>query len=121
MCWTGPTGGAAGAAVTHPDCPTPYLEDFDLAGGRVQVLAVLAGVPLGKGVDLDPEGHALLAAVLPGGELGADAVHLRTGGDDAAVCSTSLLRSNHRTLWFVVGHVQQIRCFQPSLYFFLQE
>lgn len=71
---------SSGSHTPPPDYPTPYLKDFDLAGGRVQVLAVLAAVPLGEGVDLDPEGDALLAAVLPGGELGADAVHLRTGG-----------------------------------------
>lgn len=47
----------------------------------MQVLAVLATVPLGEGVDLDSEGDALLAAVLPGGELCADAVHLTIGRD----------------------------------------
>lgn len=31
----------------------------------------------GKRVYLDPEGYALLAAVLPGGELSADAVDLQ--------------------------------------------
>lgn len=72
------------------DYPTAYLKDFDLAGGRVQVIAVLAAVPLGEGVDLDPEGDALLATVLPGGELCADAVHLQAGGNDTAGCSTSL-------------------------------
>lgn len=46
----------------------------------MQVLAVIAAVALGEGVDLDSEGDALLAAVLAGGELCADAVHLRTGG-----------------------------------------
>lgn len=30
----------------------------------------------GESVHLDPEGHAFLATVLPGGELGTDAVHL---------------------------------------------
>lgn len=47
----------------------------------MEVLRVLSGVPLGEGVDLDPEGDALLSAVLPGGELRADAVHLKEGGE----------------------------------------
>lgn len=42
------------------------------------MLCVLSAVSLGERVELDPEGDALLAAVLPGGELCADAVHLRT-------------------------------------------
>lgn len=53
-----------------------YLKDFDLAGCGVEVLCVLSGVSLGKRVQLDPEGDALLPAVLPGSELCADAVHL---------------------------------------------
>ena len=55
-----------------------YLKDFDLAGGRVEVLCVLSTVSLGERVELDPEGDALLSAVLPGSELCADAVHLQT-------------------------------------------
>lgn len=57
-----------------------YLKDFDLAGGRVEVLCVLSTLSLGERVKLDPEGDALLSAVLPGGELCADAVHLQTAG-----------------------------------------
>lgn len=45
----------------------------------MEVLCVLSTVSQGKRVKLDPEGDALLAAVLPGGELCADAVHLQTG------------------------------------------
>lgn len=54
-----------------------YLKDFDLAGGRVEVLRVLCSVSLGERVNLDPEGDALLSTVLPGSELCADAVHLK--------------------------------------------
>lgn len=56
-----------------------YLEHFDLAAGRVQVLRVLPALVLPEGVDLHAEGNALLAAVLAQRELRADAVHLRTG------------------------------------------
>lgn len=55
-----------------------YLKDFDLAGGRVEVLRVLCSVPLDECVNLDPEGDTLLSTVLPGSELCADAVHLQT-------------------------------------------
>lgn len=54
-----------------------YLEDFDLAAGRVDVLDVVAALVAGERVHLDPEGHALLATVLPGCELSADAVDLQ--------------------------------------------
>lgn len=57
-----------------------YLKDFDLAGGRMEVLCVLSTVSLGERVELDPEGDALLSTVFPGGELCADAVHLQTAG-----------------------------------------
>lgn len=60
-------------------CKCVYLKDFDLAGGRVEVLCVLCSVPLGERVNLDPEGDALFSTVLPGSELCADAVHLQTG------------------------------------------
>lgn len=53
-----------------------HLEDFDLAAGRVDLLHVLPVLIGGEGVHLDTEGHSFLAAVLPGGELGADAVDL---------------------------------------------
>lgn len=53
-----------------------YLEDFNLAAGGMDVLHVLPTFVGGEGVHLDPEGHTFLAAVLPGGELSADAVHL---------------------------------------------
>lgn len=55
-----------------------HLKDFNLAGGRVEVLCVLSTVSQGERVKLDPEGDALLATVLPGGELCADTVHLQT-------------------------------------------
>lgn len=55
-----------------------YLKDFDLAGSRVEVLCVLSTVSQGERVDLDPEGDALLSTMLPGSELCADTVHLRT-------------------------------------------
>lgn len=57
------------------------LKDFDLAGGRVEVLRVLSSVSLGEGVNLDPEGDALLSTVLPGSELCADAVHLKMSAE----------------------------------------
>lgn len=41
------------------------------------MLEVLPMVDGGEGVHLDPKRDPLLPAVLPGGELGADAVHLR--------------------------------------------
>lgn len=46
----------------------------------MEVFRVLSSVSLGEGVDLDPEGDALLSAVLPGRELCADAVHLEMFG-----------------------------------------
>lgn len=55
-----------------------HLKDFDLAGGRVDVLCVLSIFSQGKCVNLDPEGDALLPAMFPGSELCADAVHLQT-------------------------------------------
>lgn len=42
----------------------------------MEVLRVLPSVSQGEGVNLDPEGNALLSPVLPGSELSADAVHL---------------------------------------------
>lgn len=61
-----------------------YLEDLDLAAGRVQVLRVLPVLVLLEGVNLHPKGHPLLPAVLPHGELRADAVNL--GGGTAPCC-----------------------------------
>lgn len=58
-----------------------YLKDFDLAGGRVEVLRVLSTVSQGKRVELDSEGDALLPAMFPGSELCTDAVHLQTAGE----------------------------------------
>lgn len=65
-----------------------HLEDFNLAGGRVEVLRVVSAVSEGERVDLDPEGDALLSAVLPGSELRANAVHLQTAGrhDEVKTC-----------------------------------
>lgn len=42
----------------------------------MEVLRVLSSVSQGEGVNLDPEGNALLSTVLPGSELSTDAVHL---------------------------------------------
>lgn len=53
-----------------------YLEDFDLAAGGMDMLHVFPVFIGGKSVHLDTEGHPFLAAMLPGGELGADAVDL---------------------------------------------
>lgn len=75
---------ACGGCNTFPDDRmSVYLKDFDLAGGRVEVLSVLSTVSLGERVELDPEGDALLAAVLPRSELCADAVHLQTAGHES--------------------------------------
>ena len=54
-----------------------HLEDLDLAASGVQVLQELPLLVGGERVHLDAEGNALLSAVLPGRELGADTVHLR--------------------------------------------
>lgn len=54
-----------------------YLEDFDLAAGRVQVLQVFPALVLSEGVDLNAEGDPFLPSVLSGGELCADAVDLQ--------------------------------------------
>lgn len=55
-----------------------YLEDFDLAAGRVDMLHVFLVFVGSEGVHLDTEGHPFLPAMLPRGELSADAVDLRT-------------------------------------------
>lgn len=60
-------------------CLTTHLEDLDLAGGGVEVLRVLFALVLFERVDLDAERNALLPAVLPHGELCADAVYLDSG------------------------------------------
>lgn len=57
-------------------CCRLYLEDFDLAAGGVDVLDIVAALVGGERVYLDPEGYAFLTAMLPGGELGANAVDL---------------------------------------------
>lgn len=53
----------------------------------MEVLRVLSAVSLGERVDLDPEGDALLPAVLSGSELCADAVHLQTGAQAFYECA----------------------------------
>lgn len=58
-----------------------YLEDLDLAAGRMNMLHIFSMVVGGEGVHLDAKRNALLPAVLPGGELGADAVDLRRHGE----------------------------------------
>lgn len=66
-----------------------YLEDFDLAAGRVDVLQVFPVFIAGESVHLDTEGHSLLAAMLSRGELSTDAVDLRRqrGFENSYVCS----------------------------------
>lgn len=70
-----------------------HLKDFDLAGGRVQVLCVLFTLVLLERVDLDAERHALLSAVLSHGEFCADAVYLhgkqRHGGINTEVTTSN--------------------------------
>jgi len=53
-----------------------YLEDFDLAGGRVEMLCVLSILILFKRVYLDAERDAFLSPVLAHGELCAYAMNL---------------------------------------------
>lgn len=55
-----------------------YLEDFDLAAGRVQMFCVVSCFVLFERVDLDAERHPLLTAMLAHCELGADAMNLKT-------------------------------------------
>lgn len=55
----------------------------------MEVLCVLSTLSLGERVNLDPEGDALLSAVLPGSELCADAVHLQMAGETR---STSVVK-----------------------------
>lgn len=57
---------------------SPHLEDFDLAGGRVEVFCVLFTLVLFERVDLDAERHALFSAVLSHCEFCADAVYLNS-------------------------------------------
>ena len=59
---------------------TSHLEDFDLAGGRVEVFCVLFILVLFKRVDLDAERHTLLSSMLAHGEFCADAVYLKRKG-----------------------------------------
>lgn len=56
---------------------SPHLEDFDLAGGRVEVFCVLFTLILFKRVDLDAERHTLFSSMLSHGEFCADAVYLK--------------------------------------------
>lgn len=66
-----------------------YLEDFDLAAGRVDMLQVFPVFIAGESVHLDTEGHSLLPAMLSRGELSTDAVDLRRkeGFKNSYVCS----------------------------------
>lgn len=57
-------------------CGLCYLEDFDLAAARVQVLRVLSAFILFKGVDLDTKRNSFFSTVFPRGELCTDAVNL---------------------------------------------
>lgn len=64
----------------------------------LHVLPVFVG---GEGVHLDAERHAFLPAVLPGGELGADAVHLsqRIGQPGIAACGFMVRPAEGRGLF----------------------
>lgn len=57
--------------------PRSHLEDFELAGGRVQVLCVLFILILFKSVYLDSERDTLFPSVLAHGKFCANAVYLR--------------------------------------------
>lgn len=59
----------------------------------MEVFCVLSSVSLEEGVNLDPEGHALLSAVLPGSELCADAVHLKVSAEATGVSETTVWTS----------------------------
>lgn len=65
-------------AVHSIDVPLahPHLEDFDLAGSRVQVLCVFFTLVLLERVDLDAERDTLFSSMLSHGEFCADAVYL---------------------------------------------
>ena len=70
-----------------------YLEDFNLAAGRTDMLHVLPVLIGAESVHLDTKRHSLLPTVLPGGELSADAVDLRrhkTTTDGVSVCEQAL-------------------------------
>lgn len=54
-----------------------YLKDFDLTGGRMEVLHVFSIFTGGKHVHLDMERHPIRPTMLLLGKLSADAVHLR--------------------------------------------
>lgn len=53
-----------------------YLEDFDLATGRMQMLSVFPIFIFLEGVNLDSEGHTFLSTMLPHSELCTDAMYL---------------------------------------------
>ena len=53
-----------------------HLKNFDLAGGRVDVLSVLDALVLLESVDLDTKRHAFFSSMLAHGEFSADAVNL---------------------------------------------
>lgn len=61
----------------HFSFHSPHLEDFDLAGGRVEVFCVLFILVLFKRVDLDAKGNALFSSMLAHGEFCADAMYLK--------------------------------------------
>lgn len=58
----------------------PHLEDFDLAGGRVEVFCVFFILILFKSVNLDAKRYTLFPTMLSHGELRADAVYLNSKG-----------------------------------------
>lgn len=65
------------ASRKHVGKKVSYLEDFDLAAGRMDMLHVFPVFIGGESVHLDTKGHSFLPTMLPGCELSADAVDLR--------------------------------------------
>lgn len=79
------------------------LKHLDLAACRLSMLHIFSMLIGRERVHLDTEGHAFLPPMLPGRELGADAVHLRrqTGsetGEDATVLGDGGLAGTQRYL-----------------------
>lgn len=89
----------------------------------MEVLRVLSAVSLGERVDLDPEGDALLPAVLPGSELCADAVHLQTGAqafyESAAFKVAPPTGGTKRRLCVSVCVCVRVTCTNTEVLFFM--
>lgn len=69
----------------------------------MEVLRVLSGVSQGEGVNLDPEGDALLPAVLPGSELCADAVHLKMSAEAIVSVHRQEQHTKNHSRWHKEG------------------